>query len=70
MYATYHIFMMVSTSTQHGRKLQLGDYLHDWDRSKMGKNRRGYAAKNFTFVPAILSVAPEFLRLLLVMAVL
>jgi len=61
------------SSTQHGLngKLQLGDYLHAWACSKIGKSRLDYTAKNIAFVPAILSVAgkihPEFLRLLWVM---
>ena len=49
-------------------ELQLGDYLHAQSRSKIGKFRRDYAAKNIVFVHAILSVAikipPEFLYLL------
>jgi len=53
-------------------KLQLGDYLNARARTKIGKFRRDYAAKNITFAPAILSVAgkihPEFLRLLWVLA--
>jgi len=58
----------LGSSTQHGLnvKLQLGDYLNARARSKIGKFRRDYAAKNIAFAPAILSVAgkihPEFLR--------
>jgi len=46
----------LGSSTQHGLngKLQLGDYLNAWARSKIGKFRRGYAAKNIAFAPAIL----------------
>ena len=61
---------MIGSSTQHGLngKLQLGDYLNDRARRKIGKFRRDYAAKDIAFAPAILSVAgkihPEFLRLL------
>jgi len=64
----------IGSSTQHGLngKLQLGDYLNARARSKIGKFRRDYAAKNIAFAPAILSVAgkihPEFLRLLWVLA--
>jgi len=64
----------IHSSTQHGPcgKLQLCDYCHARARSKISKFRRDYAAKNFTFVPAILSIAgkihPELLRLLWVMA--
>jgi len=60
----------LGSSTQHGfnGKLQLGDYLKARARSKIGKFRRDYAAKNIAFAPAIVSVAgkihPEFLRLL------
>ena len=53
-------------------KLQLGDYLNARARTKIGKFRRDYAAKNIAFAPAILSVSgkihPEFLRLLWVLA--
>ena len=53
-------------------KLQLGDYLNARVRTKIGKFRRDYAAKNIAFALAILSVAgkihPEFLRLLWVLA--
>jgi len=49
-------------------ELKLGDYLHAQSRSKIGKFRRDYAAKNTVFVHTILSVAnkipPEFLCLL------
>jgi len=64
----------IGSSTQHGLngKLQLGDYLNAQARSKIGKFRHDYAAKNIAFAPAILSVAgkihPEFLRLLWVLA--
>ena len=64
----------IGSSTQHGLngKLQLGDYLNARARSKIGKFRRDYAAKNIAFASAILSVAgkihPEFLRLLWVLA--
>ena len=64
----------INSSTQHGLngKLHLGDYLNARARSKIGKFRRDYAAKNIAFAPAILSVAgkihPEFLRLLWVLA--
>ena len=60
----------LGSSTQHGLngKLQLSDYLNTRARSKIGKFRRDYAAKNIAFAPVILSVAgkihPEFLRLL------
>jgi len=38
---------MIGSSTQHGLngKLQLGDYLNDRARRKIGKFRRDYAAK-------------------------
>ena len=58
----------ISSSTQHGlnSKLQLGGYLNARARSKIGKFRRDYTAKNIVFAPAILSVAgkihPAFLR--------
>jgi len=64
----------LGSSTQHGLngKLQLSDYLNTRARSKIGKFRRDYAAKNIAFAPAILSVAgqihPEFLRFLWVLA--
>jgi len=64
----------IGSSTQHGLngKLQLGDYLNARARSKIGKFRRDYAAKNIAFASAILSVAgkihPEFLCLLWVLA--
>jgi len=64
----------IGSSTQHGLngKLQLGDYLNARARSKIGKFRRDYAAKNIAFAPTILSVAgkiyPEFLRLMWVLA--
>jgi len=64
----------IGSSLQHGLngKLQLGDYLNARARTKIGKFRRDYAAKNIAFAPAILSVAgkihPEFLRLLWVLA--
>ena len=63
----------LGSSTQHGLngKLQLGDYLNARARSKIGKFKGDYAAKNTAFAPAILSVAgkihPE-LRLLWVLA--
>ena len=56
----------LSSSTQHdlNGKLQLGDYLNAWARSKIGKFRRDYVAKNIAFAPVILPVAgkihPEF----------
>ena len=56
----------IGSSLQHGLngKLQLGDYLNARARTKIGKFRRDYAAKNIAFAPAILSVAgkihPEF----------
>ena len=58
----------IGSSTQHGinGNLQLSEYLNARARSKIGKFRRDYAAKNINFAPAILSVAgkihPEFLR--------
>ena len=64
----------IGSSTQHGLngKLQLGDYRNARVRSKIGRFRLDYAAKNIAFAPAILSVAskihPEFLRLLWVLA--
>ena len=64
----------IGSSLQNGLngKLQLGDYLNARARTKIGKFRRDYAAKNIAFAPAILSVAgkiqPEFLRLLWVLA--
>jgi len=64
----------IGSSTQYGLngKLQLGDYLNARARSKIGKFRRDYAAKNITFAPAILSVTskihPEFRCLLWVLA--
>jgi len=64
----------LSSSTQHdlNGKLQLGDYLNARARSKIGKFRRDYAAKNIAFAPAILFVAgkihPEFLSLQWVLA--
>jgi len=64
----------LGSSTHHGLngKLQLGDYLNARARSKTGKFRRDYVAKNIVFVPTILSVAgkihPEFLRVLWVLA--
>ena len=49
----------IGSSLQHGLtgKLQLGDYLNALARTKIGKFRRDYAAKNIAFAPAILSVA-------------
>jgi len=64
------VCVRIGNKTQHGSngKLQLADYLNDWDRIKISKFRRDYAAKNIPLVPAILSVAgkihPEFLHLL------
>ena len=64
----------ISSSTQRSLngKLQLSDYLNARARSKIGKFRRDYAAKNIAFALAILSVAgkihPEFLHLLWVLA--
>jgi len=64
----------LDSSTQHGLngKMQLGYHLNARTRSKIGKFRGDYAAKNIAFAPALLSVAgkihPEFLRLLWVLA--
>ena len=60
----------IGSSLQHGLngKLQLGDYLNARATIKNRRYKHDYAAKNFAFAPAILSVAskihPEFLRLL------
>jgi len=68
------VYDRIGSSMQHGLhgKLQLGDYLNAWARSKIGRYRRDYAVENIAFAPAILSVDgkihPEFLRLLWVMA--
>jgi len=64
----------IGSSTQHSLngKLQLGDYINAWARSKINRCRRDYAVNNIAFAPAILSAAdkihPEFLRLLWVLA--
>jgi len=64
----------INSSTQHGLngKLQVSNYLNARTRSKIGKFRRDYAAKNVAFALAILSVAdkihPELLRPLWVLA--
>ena len=44
---------------QHGLngKLQLGDYLNARARTKIGRFRRDYAAKNIAFAPAIFAPA-------------
>ena len=49
----------IGSSTQYSLngKLQLGDYRNARARSKIGKFRRDYAAKNIAFAPAILLVA-------------
>ena len=49
----------IGSSLQHvlNGKLQLGDYLNARARTKIGKVRRDYAAKNIAFAPAIFAPA-------------
>jgi len=47
---------LTTTGNMRNSELQLGEYLHAQSRSKIGKFRRDYAAKNIVFVHGILSV--------------